>query len=262
MRLMNMKKTLYVVTVLTLVCLIVSEGFASAQLAVSSNVLQRTFQLKFGNQIGTCFTLDVEGRQYLITARHVVAGIKKEDQIEILNNGKWLPLSVKTFFPSPESVDIAVLVPPVLISPSLPLPPSETAGYYLSQDAYFLGFPYGLSMDAKKLNAGFPFPFVKKGIISAFVDAEGGTQILVLDGLNNPGFSGGPVVLTNLETKQLMVVGVVSSYRFQEDRILEGGKETTLSVRNNSGLLLAYGIKKALDVIKANPVGPLIEKPK
>lgn len=231
-----------------------------AQLTVSSNVLQRTFQLKFGGQSGSCFTLDVAGRQYLVTARHLVAGIKNEDQVEILNDGHWHRIPVKAFFPSPESVDIAVLAPPMQISPSHSLPPAETTNYYLSQEVYFLGFPYGLSMDGKNLNAGFPLPFVKRAIISAFVDAEGGAQLLVLDGLNNPGFSGGPVVLTDMKTGQLMVVGVVSGYRFQEDRILEGGKETTLSVRSNSGLVLAYGIKKALDVIQANPVGAILKK--
>lgn len=243
-----------------IMCFILQGGIAIAKPAVTSYVLQRTYQIKFGEKLGSCFTLDVAGRQYLVTARHVVAGIKSEDQVEILNDGHWHRIPVKVFSPSPESVDIAVLAPPMQISPSHPLPPAETSSYFLSQEVYFLGFPYGLSMDGKNLNAGFPLPFVKKAIISAFVDAEGGAQLLVLDGLNNPGFSGGPVVLTDLKTGQLVVVGVVSGYRFQEDRVLEGGKETTFSVRSNSGLVLAYGIKKALDVIQANPVGAILKK--
>lgn len=245
---------------LVIICFTLQGVEAKAQLAVSSNVLQRTFQLRFGNEIGTCFTLDIAGRQYLITARHVVAGINKEAVVEILNDGQWKRIPVKVFFPLPESVDIAVLAAPIQISPSHPLPAAKAGGYYLSQEVYFLGFPYGLSMDSKNLNAGFPLPFVKKGIISAFVAVDGGAELLVIDGLNNPGFSGGPVVLTDLKTGQLTVVGVVSGYRFQEDRILDGGKETTLSVRSNSGLVLAYGIKKALDVIQANPVGAIVIK--
>jgi S1-C subfamily serine protease len=257
-----MIENLRVVVILTLSLLSFATGRqAWAQPVVSSNVLQRTFELKYGSKTGTSFTMDVEGRQYLITARHMVAGIKKDGQIEIKKDGQWQPTSVKTFFPSPESVDIAVLAPTSPISPSLSLPPASAADYYLSQDVYFLGFPYGLSMDAKNLNAGFPLPFVKKGIISAFVHAEAGTQILVIDGLNNPGFSGGPVVVSDLKNRQLTVAGVISSYRFQEDRIFEEGKETNLKVRSNSGLVLAYGIRKALDVIKANPVGALLKTP-
>lgn len=256
-----MGRVLKGLVVVTLVNLVIPPGSAMAQVVVSSNALQRTFQLKYGNQTGTCFTLDVDGRQYLITARHVVNGIKSGGQIEILRASQWQSLPVKAFFASPDSVDIAILVPPVQISPSLPLP-ADPVNLFVSQDVYFLGFPYGLSMDAKNLNAGFPLPFVKKGTVAAFVAAEGGAQIIVVDGLNNPGFSGGPVVYQEVNTRELRVAGVVSSYRFQEDRVFEGGKETTMSVRNNTGLLIAYGIQKALDVIRANPVGAVLRPSK
>lgn len=232
-----------------------------AQVVVSSNVLQRTFQLKYGSQTGACFTLDVDGRQYLITARHVVDGIKGGGQIEIRRDSQWQPLGVKAFFPSPQSVDIAVLAPSVQISPSLLLP-ADSVNLFVSQDVYFLGFPYGLSMDAKNLNAGFPLPFVKKGIVAAVVAADGGAEIIVVDGLNNPGFSGGPLVYQDVKTRELKVAGVVSSYRFQEDRVFEGGKETTLSVRSNTGLIVAYGIRKALDAIRTNPVGAVVKQSK
>lgn len=237
-------------------CLIPTAS-GTAQVVVSSNALQRTFQLKYGNQTGTCFTLDVDGRQYLVTARHVVDGIKGGGNIEIRRDSQWQSIPVKAFFPSPDSVDIAVLVASVQISPSLPLP-AEPVNIFLSQDVYFLGFPDGLSMDAKNLNAGFPLPFVKKGSVAAFVAADGGAQIIVVDGLNNPGFSGGPVVYQDVNTRDLKVAGVVSGYRFQEDRVFEGGRETAFSVRNNTGLMIAYGIAKALEVIRANPVGAVL----
>ena len=60
------------------------------------------------------------------------------------------------------------------------------------QDVYFLGFPYGLHGDMSALSNDLPFPFVKKGIISLF--HNDGVNRIYLDGHNNPGFSGGPVV--------------------------------------------------------------------
>ncbi len=224
---------------------------------VTSNALTRVFQLRYAGQTGTAFTIDVGGKQYLITARHLVATMKSIGQIEILREREWMSVSVKAFFPSPPSVDIAVLAPSFQVSQTLPLP-AEPVRVSVSQEVYFLGFPYGLSMDAKNLNAGFPLPFVKRGIVAAFVAVEGGAEILVVDGLNNPGFSGGPVVYQDTATRELRVAAVVSSYRFQEDKVLEGTKETSLLVRSNSGLLLAYGIKKALEVIRQNPVGAVL----
>ncbi|MBI3769814.1 MAG: trypsin-like peptidase domain-containing protein [Deltaproteobacteria bacterium] len=253
-----MERILRALGVVTFVTFVIPTAAAMAEVVVSSNALQRTFQLKYGNQTGTCFTLDVDGRQYLITAKHVVDGLKGGGDIEIRRDSQWQSLPVKAFFPSPNSVDIAVLAAPLQISPSLPLP-AEPVNLFVSQDVYFLGFPYGLSMDAKNLNAGFPLPFVKRGIVAAFVAVDGGAQIIVVDGLNNSGFSGGPVVYQDVSTRELKVAGVVSSYRFQEDKVFEGGKETTFSVRSNTGLLIAYGIKKALEVIRANPVGAVIE---
>lgn len=230
----------------------------SAQAEVTANVLTRIFQIRFGSNLGTCFTFDVGGRQYLITARHVVAGIKSEDKIEIMRDGQWQFLAVKAFFPSPDFVDIVVLAPPFQISSTLPLPPAES--YMLSQDVYFLGFPYGLYVDDKILNGGYPLPFVKKGVLAAFPNDEGGTPVLIIDGMNNPGFSGGPVVLKDSKSGNWSVASVISSYHVQDDRVLLDGKGTPLSVRSNSGLIYSYGIMKALEVIKANPVGAIISK--
>ena len=41
---------------------------------VPSNALQRTFRLNYRSESGTCFTLDVDARQYVVTARHLVLG--------------------------------------------------------------------------------------------------------------------------------------------------------------------------------------------
>lgn len=65
-------------------------------MSVTTNILQRTFHIRCREASGTCFTLDVDGRRYLATARHVVAGIQGDGVIEIAHgNGKWLPLGVK-----------------------------------------------------------------------------------------------------------------------------------------------------------------------
>ena len=49
---------------------------------ITTNVLQRTFHLKYGANSGTCFTIDIDGRQYVVTARHVVKDICADDFVQ------------------------------------------------------------------------------------------------------------------------------------------------------------------------------------
>ena len=44
---------------------------------ITTNVIQRTFFVKIGNMTGAAFTIDRNGRQYLVTARHIAGGAEK-----------------------------------------------------------------------------------------------------------------------------------------------------------------------------------------
>ena len=46
---------------------------------VSFNVFYRVLMIRTSNGQGTGFTLDVDGRQYVVTAKHMVAGLQPED---------------------------------------------------------------------------------------------------------------------------------------------------------------------------------------
>ena len=139
----------------------------------------------------TAFTIDVNGREYLITAKHVVLGLKDEDNLDIFINGDWSPLTVK-IFRCDDPVDIAVLIPPHQLTVNLPL--SYQGNFQLGQDAYFLGFPLGLQSPSQGANGPYPLALVKRGIISGIVpiDVPKKASMLFLDGYNNPGFSGRP----------------------------------------------------------------------
>jgi hypothetical protein len=78
-----MKKSLAAVVIL----LMIHQGI-HAQM-VSSNVLQRVFQIKH-DMLGTAFTIDVDGRQYVITARHLVSKIGDAGEIQIRREAEWL----------------------------------------------------------------------------------------------------------------------------------------------------------------------------
>ena len=61
---------------------------------VPTQVFLRTFHIAWGNFTGTAFAIDRDGKQYLVTARHVVKGIESGDTIKISNKQKWHEIAV------------------------------------------------------------------------------------------------------------------------------------------------------------------------
>ena len=171
-------------------------------------------------------------------------------KVGILNDNKWVGYNPTLLIHNNPNIDIAVLR---LNTNDLKknLFDIGNKNYYLSQDCYFLGFPFGLKMeDSKmKINNGFPIPFVKKGIISSFItDSNNVTQIFI-DGHNNPGFSGGPVVVENIDKSEykMRIIGVVSAYLNQEQTI--NTPFGSFKSNENSGIVLSYGISHIYEII-------------
>ena len=262
---------------------------AVANAQVTSNVFTRVLEIKSSGQLGTAFTVDVDGRQYLITAKHLVTRLKDQGAIDIFVANRWARIDVKVFRCA-DPVDIAVLAPSRLLTLNYTLDPvSKAHQFVVGQDAYFLGFPYGISMAKwSALNLERPFPFTAKASISASVQ-EDGAEVLLLDGRNNPGFSGGPVVFRDVlqEKPAFYLAGVVSGFRPELVAVTEpelvtspkqlkgvepwrirkrkDGKtvvlrDTDKMVPTNTGIVIAYHIQPAIDLIQQHPVGPAVEK--
>jgi len=64
-------------------------------------------------------------------------------------------------------------------------------------------------------------PFIKSGILSALDIRNENAVTLYLDGHNNPGFSGGPIVFLSNTTRRFHVAGVVSGFRNEYFPIFE-----------------------------------------
>jgi S1-C subfamily serine protease len=226
---------------------------------VPNKILQRTFHIAHADSIGTGFTLDADGRQYLATAKHVVEGLEPNTAIGVLRNGEWQDTLIGAVWHSPTGADLALISLKHQLSPShLISHVGAENQFYLSQQIYFLGFPYGMHMEAGQINDGFPVPFVKTGIVANFSMVSGGSQIIYCDGHNNPGFSGGPIVTVSAKN-EVNVVAVVSAYRYNEDPILLNGEETGLTYRANTGLVIGYGARELFLQAHASRDGAIIE---
>ena len=261
-------------------------GGQMANNALTSNVLLRVLLIQTPSGRGTAFSMDVEGRQYLITAKHVVKGLTGKHTISFREKAAWSPIEV-TVYPCADPVDIAVLVPPRVVTVNFPLEPASVKKIIVTQEVFFIGFPYGsAAQDDSPMFNGRPAPMAKHGILStAVIDG-----VIRVDAHNNPGFSGSPIVLRYLEDRSniptFYVLGVVNSYfpelahvtnpepvkpgedlskiegwRIQNDN---GRKvvlrDTPQQVPLNSGILMGYSIDEALKVIHAHPVGPKISR--
>ena len=230
---------------------------------ITSNIIHRTFHIQWNGDTGTGFTIDHGSRQYLVTARHVVEGIKSGDAIKIFHDKEWKELVVKIVGIGTGDVDVAVLACSVRLSLSLALIASSkdmTYGHPVS----FLGYPFGWDAGHEKINRGVPLPFVKAGFLSAMV--SGDVSWLFLDAHVNKGFSGGPVVFAPYgEPKnKLRVAGIVVAYPTPEylPIVDHNGVEVTDKagkpigfIKENPGFVVAIDIRHALELIDANPIG-------
>lgn len=216
-----------------------------------SNIIFRTMQICYStNGCGAAFTIDVDKKQYLITARHIVDGIRSNDLVSIKALEEWKPIRVIPLT-VPTNADVAVLIPPHQLTVSFPL----RAGFVecgLGQDVFFLGYPYGLSVPMES----FTGAFIKKGVLSSFVPiGQSGEKIIYLDGHNNPGFSGGPIVFRTLNgPNEWRVAGVVSGYLWVSN-MLVSATATNSFVQENTGIVTGYSIEAALSAIRDNPIG-------
>jgi S1-C subfamily serine protease len=232
---------------------------------VPTNALQRTFHLQYQGATATCFTIDVQSRQYIVTAKHCLTGEGESQSapgpelvIDLQHAEAWKALPCRLVGLGEGEVDIAVLAAGQQLSPTYELSPSH-AELFLGQDVYFLGFPFGEQAHAGALNNNFPLPLVKKACVSMFhLHLGRGPRYILLDGQNNIGFSGGPVLFARGGHGVVSnVAAVVSAYRAYTSPVYEndGKTKTSLVVEDNSGLVEAYSIDYAVELINANPIG-------
>ena len=219
---------------------------------ITTNVFSRVFFVK-GFDYGTAFTIDHQNKQYLITAKHIVPSNSRDTIIKLFHDKLWKDLSVKVVGTAEGEVDITIFSPSVRLSPDVKLEPNA-GGIIIGQDVYFVGYPY--KMWAVVGERKLPFPYIKKGILSSPFFDEDGIQRFFIDAIDNPGFSGGPIVFAEPNKYEYKVAAVVSKFKVEfEEVVNEEGEKTGLRCAYNTGFLIGYGIKHAIDLIERNPIG-------
>jgi hypothetical protein len=74
--------------------------------------------------------------------------------------------------------------------------------------------------------------------------------VLYIDGFNNEGFSGGPIVYWDFGKHSYRITGVVKGYKSDAAKVLVNGEPVDTQLLVNSGILVGYNIKHAIEAIE------------
>lgn len=245
---------------------------AAFALPPTTGILARTLMVKRGDARGTIFSIDIDQREYWVTAKHFITGAArppygsvtdKSVTVQLLKAGSvkedWMTVDFKVLDPGVD-LDILVLAAAnaILQNPILP-GPTPAVGATIGDDCEFLGFPHGGASRVTVGNVRGWLAFAKHCTISAVI-SESGTW--VLDGINNDGFSGGPVLIGS--GREQKILAVVSGYMPEQSDVLprntpkDSESHPSPEIVNlNSGLIFATAIEPAVEAIRKNPIGPV-----
>ena len=221
---------------------------------LTSNVALRVFLLIWGasgvdgqpvKSQGTAFTVTHENREFLITAAHVVRGWPNGLMFiscEIDPKAPFVEVKPKLIGIF-ESTDIAIFDSPNCAKKGLELPLSVrgTSEMFVGQRVYWIGFPLGF--DGGKAPGIGRVGLVGSGVFSGIIPQHGEIRLsdhvviksgLIVDGMNNKGYSGGPVIFQpgELRNEDFVVAGVISG---------------TLAANTNYGLMVIGNLRRAFE---------------
>ena len=220
---------------------------------IQTDIICRVFRIYYNGNLGTAFTIEHKGNQFLVTAKHIFKNgmYPSNADIKLLINRNYQPFSVEVRYPDNQTIDIAVMK----LAQEQDLTPRyntvySTEGVALGQDVFFIGFPFEYDQLLQLFpGSDKPIPVVKKACMSAILQDE--AHSILLDGFNNPGFSGSPVCFRKAGKNEICmrIMGIVSGYRYNKQPLFdENGNQTNFYVNENAGIILASDIKHAVQI--------------
>jgi len=239
--------------------IVVCFSFVSAmysQDAVPVEMLMRTILINNGTKYGTAFKIDYQGRIYLVTAKHMVEGLPiTKAKLQMWKENGWQDLpTVRTFFPKSNDVDIAVLETDEKIAQPYQVTTDDSSGgVTFGQQVWFLGYPFQLMTH---FPTGQTIPFMKRGTLSAIDSRDPNAVVIFIDGFNNEGFSGGPVIYWDLSQHKYSLLAVVRGYFADSAMTKINGEEVKSQYLVNSGILYGFSTRHIKEAIESGNQRP------
>ena len=212
---------------------------------MTNEILDKVFKISLdttSNSTATAFLVEDKGELIMVTARHVFPTLlnsKSKVRLFVKEDNKWNYMDGTLYHHNNPKVDISIIRvfegEKTTIKNDFIL---SIENLIYGDEGFILGFPYNLSTDI--LDREFPLPLIKKVTNSGTIIDEG-IQMIFLDGHNNPGFSGGPIVFKNHSKNKghrWQIVGVISAYVSQHNELITPvGK---MKYHENSGIVIGY----------------------
>jgi hypothetical protein len=227
-----------------------------AEMLLSSGHISTCHNINYGDNVGTCFLHSDENGTVFITAAHVIRNIHSGDNILFKRPADWISGTVSAFQFDDEGYDIAAFT---IENSKIDIEYVEGRSLAMLPGAElkFLGFPHGLENNYPSGN-GFCTPLVRTAFFSGICSIAG-RQLHILDGINNPGYSGGPIYWAQSDGTPTLF-GVISGYRHERGeatqvfkRLPNGEEQQVLEyfLRPNSGMIYAVGVSRIVRLMSS-----------
>ena len=225
---------------------------ALADVALSSNEMEYAYRVRTASGTGTCFLYGDKRGFFFVTAAHILKAVKAGGNVLFSHESGWLPQKVEAIFCHPSGHDIAAFVTDQPIGGK-----SDFDNDFLvmpGQPLKFLGFPHGLQSNYPS-QFGYHTPLVRSAHFSG-VTLINGQATTILDGFNNPGYSGGPIYGCGADGLPKLF-GVISGYRHEAEthskvycrnEVGEIEQASQYFVQANSGMIYAIGKREYLEL--------------
>jgi hypothetical protein len=220
--------------------------------------MQSVFCIEYCGQRGTAFAYHDEWGTYVITAKHVLEHAAPGDRIGFRTTDETFFASIKDIAFGGAYVDVAAFSSDDLDIAGL-IKIEGTPKILLGQRLIFLGYPHGLTSLFPSPNP-IPSPLARSAYFSGLM-TYGDSEIMVLDGFNNPGYSGGPVWANSPDAGGPLLVGLISGYRREAKEHaavyrVEAGEEVPILntyAYTNSGMIYAVPRSHIFEVASRLP---------
>lgn len=224
---------------------------------LTTDQTDNVFQVRANGRLGTALLCRDSAGTLFLTARHVLDGCRLGDNLYFKNQvGQQKAIITSIELPHNDS-DVCVFACEVegAYPDGVPLEEGQGCPLSFGQRLLFLGYPHGME-NTFPTHKDTVSPLVRNAFFSGVVRANS-SSIMVLDGFNNPGYSGGPI-FGRQENGSVALAGIISGYKNELPErsgvyYMEYGKEKRLEnlfVKPNSGMILATPLHYVYDILK------------
>lgn len=216
-------------------------------IVLGSSQMSCCVQIRTSAAVGTAFVFGSGLNSYFLTAGHNLQAVAESENVLFKRGNDWQSFEIDKIFRHPDGDDVAAFT---LIGIQWKVGDDLLPKFGLSPggEVKFLGFPHGLESNYPS-ETGFSSPFVRTAFLSGIYLHEG-RELMMLDGFNNPGYSGGPIY-ARADNGTPSLAGIISGYRIEEKsksivyELSSDGMEKrsdSLFVKINSGMIHAVAI--------------------